>query len=609
VQVGLADASDAVWKMQRERIDEVWDATDGLIDGMCTQEFPFLLFAWDEARCMVRPQTDGPTLKFQQIIEIMSKIASQTKCRIFNIFSGSPSHLDDFTLGTHSHEYVEKCTFERIINIPSVDDHAKSYLEVTLDPKEVGRSKRISQYGRSSWFAYARHGATKEELAELVAYKLTLTLPKNLEHLFRTPEDEKHVAVMTSLLACRLAIHVGSYVSLVRDLVASHLMMPLTLGDNNRQLQAVFPSEPIVAAVASSILAEKGWIQPLETLINLLQHGVVDKGFRGELITKVILCMGMETALQSQTFEDCLPYTSPIPLFEFLTSLLHIQDREGAGETEGGKPDVQTAVAKFQSCLISKHRYNTRSTNKPPQDAPDPVQIALRRLENGMVFFNHFITTDGTLTPALLIQAWNRGAAVVTQPGTKGIDFIIPVILPKDNPEGGEEFGPLFGEWTPEQNKTAASQLSYICIDAKNVAAMSAGPTMAALDKCRPMPNNIQQHVPENRFLSLVLSFGPKSARANHVDIISPTQRELNSKKPLQIKIVARDISHETYPFLREKPALCRLLGQLVHNRLDPSEGRNDNAATRVMMDALPFHHMNKPQSAGGEETEDETSD
>jgi hypothetical protein len=64
-----------------------------------------------------------------------------------------------------------------------------------------------------------------------------------------------------------------------------------------------------------------------------------------------------------------------------------------------------------------------------------------------MVFFNHFMTTDRTLAPALFIQAWNRGATVVTQPGTKGIDFIIPVVLPKDDPVGdGEEFGPLFRE-------------------------------------------------------------------------------------------------------------------------------------------------------------------
>jgi hypothetical protein len=353
------------------------------------------------------------------------------------------------------------------------------------------------------------------------------------------------VPAMTALLACRLAVHLGSYVPLVRDMVASHMMIPLALADDGGQVQATFPPEPLLAAAASSITAELGWLRPLETLISLIQHGVVDKGFRGELITKVVLCMAMEAALAERSFEDCLPFTRPVPVLVFIRALLNI---EGSDNHSERRDDADMATRIRGYLMPQVNRYNLRQRGglgggKPPAkwvkvSKPDPETIlkkALARIEEGSVFFNHFITTDGKLTPSLLVQAWNRGAAIATQPGTMGVDFIIPVILPQKNSGDVEpDWGPLFGIWPPEKEETVGVRLSYMCIDAKNVASMTASPTKFSLNKCRPMPENFEQHVPQNPFFSLVMSFGKKSITARHVEIFPLTASEITSRKPIQ---------------------------------------------------------------------------
>ena len=139
--------------------------------------------------------------------------------------------------------------------------------------------------------------------------------------------------------------------------------------------------------------------------------------------------------------------------------------------------------------------------------------------------------------------------------------------------------------------------LSYIYIDAKNVALMTDGPIKAALEKCKPGAENFDHHVPETPLISLLLSFGRKSTQEKHVDISQLTSTELTSGKPIQIKIVARDISAKTYPFLQDKPELINLRHQLQENTLDLLRGCRDDPPTHTVLDSLPFHHRDQQRS------------
>ena len=53
------------------------------------------------------------------------------------------------------------------------------------------------------------------------------------------------------------------------------------------------------------------------------------------------------------------------------------------------------------------------------------------------------------------------------QTGTKGIDYVLPVILPA-RPGDVTEFGPLHDEWTDDQCRAASRRVSYILINSRN---------------------------------------------------------------------------------------------------------------------------------------------
>ena len=64
-----------------------------------------------------------------------------------------------------------------------------------------------------------------------------------------------------------------------------------------------------------------------------------------------------------------------------------------------------------------------------------------------------------------LVQAWNRGAALMCKPCTPRIDHVMPVTFPGE----GEEFGRLHeASWNDAQIERARKRVSYIVINSKN---------------------------------------------------------------------------------------------------------------------------------------------
>jgi hypothetical protein len=97
-------------------------------------------------------------------------------------------------------------------------------------------------------------------------------------------------------------------------------------------------------------------------------------------------------------------------------------------------------------------------------------EVELNTILTGKVFFNHFVANDTKLRPSILLKAWNRGAAIMTKARTKGIDFVIPVVVKVDNlKETVKNFGPLFGEWTGDEEKAADAVMAYILIQPNTV--------------------------------------------------------------------------------------------------------------------------------------------
>jgi hypothetical protein len=179
---------------------------------------------------------------------------------------------------------------------------------------------------------------TTHEIAAVAAKKLTKGSPSEVDRYFRQPLNETTKALMLALMGCRIAIQTGSYVFLVQELVASHMMVLAKVENNREQLEGCYPSEPILAEASSAVTARNGWTKPLQTLIASLRHGIVQNGFRGEFVTKVLLCMTMEDCLRRSAHddsEDYFPYSRPVSVNDFLSALLCVPGIEDADDNDG----------------------------------------------------------------------------------------------------------------------------------------------------------------------------------------------------------------------------------------------------------------------------------
>ena len=179
----------------------------------------------------------------------------------------------------------------------------------------------------------------------------------------------------------------------------------------------------------------------------------------------------------------------------------------------------------------------------------------------------------------------------MTQANTPGIDFVIPVLLKKDDIKEVElSLGPISGEWTMEEEKRASCVIGHIFIDSKNILSMSDAAIRKAAEKCRATSHNYLYHTPSNPFISFVPSYGSIPFPDDPVKIFRSPQSELSGNKPLQLKIGARGISADTYKCLQNRPNTERLLNQLLQmnrNPLRELSGRRNKEIRNGTIDCL----------------------
>jgi hypothetical protein len=196
--------------------------------------------------------------------------------------------------------------------------------------------------------------------------------------------------------------------------------------------------------------------------------------------------------------------------------------------------------------MRSSVRLQNKSSgaNQPAKDKGNSkTEHAVEKLlpiQHGSVIFNHFICTKTKLRPSLLIKAWNRGAAIMIKPCTKGIDFMIPVMLASPNKNLG--LRPLFGEWTEAQERAGSRIIAHVLINAKNDFSMTDTDIRMAAEKCHPTLRNFNHYKCVNPFISLVLSFDTESFQDTPVKMYPP----INKTTP-QLKIGARVLTGRTY--------------------------------------------------------------
>lgn len=316
----------------------------------------------------------------------------------------------------------------------------------------------------------------------------------------------------------------------------------------------------------------------------MVHGGIVEAGFRGELLTKLVCLMAMDRALgKKQVKRNQWMFSRPITVSEFLNNLI-ASKKTPFTKTLFGRPKQLTALSTKE--LKRKQEAGFHITNVDEQD--------LQRFLDGYVFFNHFIQVEVKMSYAMLCQAWNRGAAIMCKTNTKAIDFAIPVML-----KTGIEFGPLHDVWEGAHIDKARKHMSYILINARNYA--SGKDQTIAAQEAKLMSANLHEfgknfgpkHVStqdaveeiqtkdcdeENRdevsdldtrnvFMSIVPDFGKKLKREDWISVGHPvnfhkyetrqsTNDEIHHQFQKQIYVVLKGSGDTTYECLKERPSM-----------------------------------------------------
>jgi hypothetical protein len=498
-----------------------------------------------------------------------------TAIRTFGLFTDTTSRITNFQplpgedrslrelqveLGTAGKEH-----FKPLIYFTTIDAYSRLY-NTCASVENVADPERLVNFGRAGWRdMFIIHTRRSLNLAaETAGIKLINAVGRDTAEKSWAPYPTSHAEFikLLAVLAPRICLTAGAYSLQANELVASHMAVLLKTDDQRHYLRMFYPSEPLLAEGAARLLLSYGWSQSLRVLEHYIQAGVVDAGFRGELLTKIVCLMAMdEVHIMTKSIfaaEFFFRFSRPVPVSDFLNHLISL-------DGIANKPENCSAKTVAEYILANHH----------PEIDHAKVD---RFLSSGYVFFSHFTRVLDTLDIATVVQNFNRGAAIMCKPCNPDFDHFIPVVF-KD--AATAQFGPLDGPWNEEQIKHGRAGVSGIFIDSKNYGSTRNWVSYAqrVVPATKGGAKNFADEWGDNVFLSIVQDFG--TGKGKHVELGPTTSHEmkLRSRKRSQIQLVMRGISGKTYECLngsKEKPfrpkemeGRIRYLSALAHAKAD----------------------------------------
>jgi hypothetical protein len=554
------DLAKVVRSKAREKtaLDDMGKTSKSLIYHLCDSELDteqVILLIFDEARSLTLHNCDGKQphesnakiSRFRLLRRSLRKMGKHN-IRIFTLLTDTSSRLANFQpANDHDSDRANPDPteiihmFPTLCQMPTIDLAARD-LQATCNPTVVQDVKRLMMFGRVGFSVMGQHDNDAEWMLSFATYKLTRFRWDEIDSRLYTPaekEEEKNLdRNFIALLGPRLALQVGSFSQDARELVASHMMYLEHVGDDHHQLFTRYLSEPILSEASAQVTANHGWALPLDRLLYKIQHGVVDGGFRGEFVTKALLCIACEDAQRelrdaeanepdssSIQNSDFWTYSTPVTVRQFLNSLFQLPRKalkrkhdsddgqkvrtELANEIEDRAPRPNDSFTEnfLRAALESPYRDNQHMLEQKDE---------IRDFLDGNVFFNHWIRTKEVLRPSVLVKAWNRNAALMCKDGATGIDFVIPVMRnwSQEIQAAETRLGKsTTGKWTDEQQAAASGVISYILIQTKNRTKSSSNERLAEMVNIVPLGRNLGthanfvQHEPQGPFLSILFDF------------------------------------------------------------------------------------------------------
>eukprot|EP00980_Cylindrotheca_fusiformis_P030475 scaffold24883_cov201-Cylindrotheca_fusiformis.AAC.1 len=289
-----------------------------------------------------------------------------------------------------------------------------------LQPKgdKCDKEKELLAMGRPLWHAFLN---AKSEMnnAALVTYARQKLLQTGKQ---MSPKDLSSPQ-MIALLACRACLTISPVSRFAPTLVSSHMGTAVRVSTTMDEVVVAYPSEPILAIASRSFWDQKFLQQALSQMKEYFACGAVDKGHRGEMIVRLLNLLAIDKCMaRKQSLVVDVELKDFLAQFDRTNAKLScVLNRYMAGEQA---PSVEEKKVLSSFDIMDK------------EDDETIRKAYAQYLKQGTVRFTHFVHLargDGPLiTPDLLRYAYCRTAAIVVDPGRRGIDWIIPIRMGDD---------------------------------------------------------------------------------------------------------------------------------------------------------------------------------
>lgn len=389
---------------------------------------------------------------------------------------------------------------------------------VDLEIADVSTEQQLKEFalkcGRYLWRCYS--DCDYEEVVNLAGEKLLCVAALEGEVICTRNQA-------MALLGCRLALNFHAFASFIPELCSSHMAACLHVFENTDRILGSYPSEPVLAD-ASAMISQNHLQFKISILLkylrNEIREGVVEAGYRGELVAKILLLLARDSAV--------IVSKGNAPVHSFVQ---------------------MTSVYNYLVSLCGKANIDSNFEHLTEDD------FGKRFLNGGVVYFTHFAYVTYTPSRETMGQFFNRGAAIFCKRNQVGIDLIIPVKM-------------VDGEW------------SFILVTVKNYASKSNEATLAPFKSSAEKSKTDTGKAP---FPYLVLFMDINPSQPSQVKMISAEMRKTRqqssqAKKNFPVTIAVTGLSDTIYPFISMYQGLHEELKSLAVAWVEPISFQTDNA-------------------------------
>ncbi|KNE63607.1 hypothetical protein AMAG_08711 [Allomyces macrogynus ATCC 38327] len=407
------------------------------------------LFVFDEARTLLKDDCIHYIVARRCLVAIALALGDRVARGIFSIFLDTTSTVSSFSpmaVAEWSSRAKSSIIFDPLFELNLFDALAKCWAEHTgpLLVRQVFHPSHSFCYGRPLW-GMAAESPSKCFL--LATQKLLFM--KSAEEMVENGAVTTHDAI--AVLRQRIPFKVID-VELARDLVATRMAICTAISEDRSRIEASAASETVLAEAAAHLLDHpaRRALTVSKFVSVSLSGSRIDVGFAGELMACLLWAFAHDAAAKSMfkgvsRQEPMGAPPSSWPKFLDYAPISHFLSNANRTAAYYSAP---VSVASLLTGLFGDAHVNRIRATLGNQ----PRVTAL--LDQGLASFTHWVKVDYQVQPHHLVVLFMRSAAILCKTNEKGVDLIIPVVMPND--QGEHELKP--------------SAMTFILVQVKNYA-------------------------------------------------------------------------------------------------------------------------------------------